>query len=238
MAGSGLSPRVRGNLRGSIVRRYYPRSIPASAGEPYESVISRRWTVVYPRECGGTRAYTAANRRFPGLSPRVRGNHRTRPLGQANHRSIPASAGEPSQCAVINRHHCGLSPRVRGNRPGPRRWGFSGWSIPASAGEPPSLMFAPGSARVYPRECGGTAVLVLKANAKGGLSPRVRGNQPSNLSRQQWRRSIPASAGEPWPHESDGCTVGVYPRECGGTPYCALHCNCPMGLSPRVRGNQ
>ena len=51
-------------------------------------------------------------------------------------------------------------------------------SIPACAGEP--LGQAGGGKRleVYPRVCGGTAILGLEIVAREGLSPRVRGNQP------------------------------------------------------------
>ena len=50
-------------------------------------------------------------------------------------------------------------------------------------------------------------------------------------------RSIPARAGEPtrrWPTKSNG---GVYPRACGGTFNGGQCVGCPVGLSPRVRGN-
>ena len=52
-----------------------------------------------------------------------------------------------------------------------------------------------------------------------GLSPRVRGNPQGNVVDGLLRGSIPASAGEP-----QGCICGsgihgVYPRECGGTPW-------------------
>ena len=51
---SGLSPRVRGNLREFQVQEIAKGSIPACAGEPRspEPDIYRVW--VYPRVCGGT----------------------------------------------------------------------------------------------------------------------------------------------------------------------------------------
>ena len=71
----GLSPRVRGNrVRGGRVIAG-PRSIPASAGEPWR----------YP--CMGWRSN--------GLSPRVRGNLLLKEGVYPVERSIPASAGEP-----------------------------------------------------------------------------------------------------------------------------------------------
>ena len=94
-AGSGLSPRVRGNLRFrafSIVSR---RSIPACAGEPCLSVRKQSGIRVYPRVCGGTKTSLAVCKQAVGLSPRVRGN----PPGIVDYvraGSIPACAGEPA----------------------------------------------------------------------------------------------------------------------------------------------
>ena len=70
----GLSPRVRGNPAGAPVKRLFPGSIPACAGEPTVGVALGGIGGVYPRVCGGTgRPYMASGGRI-GLSPRVRGN--------------------------------------------------------------------------------------------------------------------------------------------------------------------
>ena len=50
----GLSPRVRGNLRGPRPHRLKHGSIPACAGEPSRSSRLERLPRVYPRVCGGT----------------------------------------------------------------------------------------------------------------------------------------------------------------------------------------
>ena len=55
----GLSPRVRGNPAGVRRGQPRPRSIPASAGEPYYGEPCRRPAEVYPRECGGTNLASA-----------------------------------------------------------------------------------------------------------------------------------------------------------------------------------
>ena len=152
-----------------------------------------------------------------GLSPRVRGNRQPAAAGCVAGGSIPACAGEPLLIAAAPLVHevyprvCGgtlgpgvyaytirgLSPRVRGNlgdgtnMPGIRR------SIPACAGEP----ILPSSRRrlppVYPRVCGGTALIALQRLRQAGLSPRVRGNQYLEMTILGIRRSIPACAGEP-----------------------------------------
>ena len=54
MAGTGLSPRVRGN-QDTGQRRYSTEgSIPAGAGEPAFASIASILAWVYPRGCGGT----------------------------------------------------------------------------------------------------------------------------------------------------------------------------------------
>ena len=132
---------------------------------------------------------------------------------------------------------CGLSPRVRGNRSERGCVCCVRRSIPASAGEPRFSPTSTKTGRVYPRECGGTALAMLILTSFDGLSPRVRGN-PS-LPRQPTppARSIPASAGEPIWKSSGVSASGVYPRECGGTGLTQNDRNELSGLSPRVRGN-
>ena len=71
----GLSPRVRGNLDYSTERITVTRSIPACAGEPLPTFCQPLTYQVYPRVCGGTRAYAVIGQGLIGLSPRVRGNH-------------------------------------------------------------------------------------------------------------------------------------------------------------------
>ena len=51
---TGLSPRVRGNLRAAMARPPSTRSIPAGAGEPSSCRTPRSRGRVYPRGCGGT----------------------------------------------------------------------------------------------------------------------------------------------------------------------------------------
>ena len=93
----GLSPRVRGNLCRSIQRHRFARSIPACAGEPPRVCGDRCLTKVYPRVCGGTPRFLAAQQVGTGLSPRVRGNRRHHRRRPSIVRSIPACAGEPDR---------------------------------------------------------------------------------------------------------------------------------------------
>ena len=181
---------------------------------------------VYPRAYGGTcrdsrAAHMDANL---GLSPRVRGNPRSRPARAIPVRqpgSIPARTGEPTALQAT------LSPRVRGNpyKRSPTSHDIPR-SIPARTGEPPTK--AGSSPRVRGNlnlHRGDSKVYGVRGNRRlgcssKGLSPRVRGNlgcsvgrasksrvyprayggtsaKSSKRSFMRPRRSIPARTGEP-----------------------------------------
>ena len=274
---AGLSPRVRGNQRPHGAGGPGNRSIPACAGEPRIRFPVCVYGAVYPRVCGGTTWRAWMLRLICGLSPRVRGNLPIHNRDTVHTGSIPACAGEPRLLRLIRGRSrvyprvcggtespvlmiligTGLSPRVRGNRqqqviPLTRRR-----SIPACAGEPRNHQGSPKSARVYPRVCGGTLLLLIFESSALGLSPRVRGNPAASDFREQCPGSIPACAGEPLPRRTqppplrsipacagEPCSAGVlvgveevYPRVCGGTADGRERNFWPQGLSPRVRGN-
>ena len=92
---TGLSPRVRGNLKRNRITCVECRSIPARAGEPVgpPRPVFQRW--VYPRACGGTSCHHAAVFCTMGLSPRVLGNRIYYLAALPTCGSIPARAGEP-----------------------------------------------------------------------------------------------------------------------------------------------
>ena len=207
--------------------------------------------------CGGTDCRAAMMVRSTGLSPRVRGNP-VGPFSQfAQHRSIPACAGEPGfrtellvtvgvyprVCGGTLRQvseqaaHSGLSPRVRGNQVFGGGNAYIAGSIPACAGEPWRCQIVAWSLEVYPRVCGGTTAWQWKPGCHRGLSPRVRGNLPPPRLEHPQARSIPACAGEPIGRSRPVCRRKVYPRVCGGTPAFRPQVTDFEGLSPRVRGN-
>ena len=193
-----------------------------------------------------------------GLSPRLRGNPRTRPKSIRSHRSIPAPAGEPRPSlrtrtcwgvypracggtfSVLNTRDSGtgLSPRLRGNRHGPPQRQHTGGSIPAPAGEPTTLLGRLSQEWVYPRACGGTRPPCRRQPVRQGLSPRLRGNRLCGRQLVYLARSIPAPAGEPTASPWPSCRGRVYPRACGGTRPRSPWPDPPRGLSPRLRGNR
>ena len=214
---SGLSPRVRGNLSISAYPVIGKRSIPACAGEPQGGVVKRFRGKVYPRVCGGTDYDGNVLDAATGLSPRVRGNLAALGDNYPCVGSIPACAGEPYPCSGscgvsgVYPRVCGgtarrpgdlqavrgLSPRVRGNRSYPDPCFMSSRSIPACAGEPSFTGVSCIYVQVYPRVCGGTAIVSVAVIIYSGLSPRVRGNHDYAHLPMSWMRSIPACAGEP-----------------------------------------
>ena len=152
----GLSPRVRGNPCSKGGARHDRGSIPACAGEPARADRNPVHQRVYPRVCGGTWLRCTCIRKFPGLSPRVRGNRMRGGVCVAVGGSIPACAGEPPSrrscraCGTVYPRVCGgtgagarraagssgLSPRVRGNQGRRGDEDVLDGSIPACAGEP------------------------------------------------------------------------------------------------------
>ena len=167
---------MRGNHQrtDSLIRRR--RSIPAYAGEPARVFVSEPVRKVYPRVCGGTRAYRAYRAYHFGLSPRMRGNPILGGMRYGIIGSIPAYAGEPrafwafrtlpavyprvcggtaSPIRALQGRH-GLSPRMRGNLVAAQMRNAPVGSIPAYAGEPLPPPPLDGRATVYPRVCGGT----------------------------------------------------------------------------------
>ena len=253
----GLSPRVRGNPPRQRPVPGRPRSIPACAGEPQRIPPPCGTSRVYPRVCGGTGLHVRLLNPDKGLSPRVRGNHRSCQAASQSVRSIPACAGEPP-CAgasparvEVYPRVCGgtfqskknksllpgLSPRVRGNRRQPAKIVRCKRSIPACAGEPRHESGRLHPSKVYPRVCGGTNPSRFDLDAGFGLSPRVRGNLRRVGRAGDKTGSIPACAGEPSYANLIGAEYAVYPRVCGGTAMALLILLGSSGLSPRVRGN-
>ena len=254
----GLSPRVRGNPLPGPRRKAGRRSIPACAGEPSLPRTPRHRRRVYPRVCGGTCHAAACLLRYPGLSPRVRGNLVLCHGASGLTWSIPACAGEPhragadSDLSEVYPRVCGgtrardeqlasrggLSPRVRGNRLEHEGDGQAMRSIPACAGEPRPHELRRRRSGVYPRVCGGTGCRGPCSLSSPGLSPRVRGNLFCVHFPAPKRRSIPACAGEPLRRRQPWPRRRVYPRVCGGTARIAESWTPPSPLSPRVRGNR
>ena len=129
----------------------------------------------------------------------------------------PRVCGGTFTIGVANTVAWGLSPRVRGNLCEYCGETDKKGSIPACAGEPTECPAQSRHREVYPRVCGGTAVVGVTLDLYAGLSPRVRGNHSASDPIGMGEGSIPACAGEPPLVYNRPRATAVYPRVCGGT---------------------
>ena len=174
-AGPGLSPRVRGKPLCAPRPANITRSIPACARESQPPSSMASASPVYPRVCGGSDTGAPQALRDMGLSPRVRGKHRSPIPGWRNRRVYPRVCGGSVSRLVDHRLDEGLSPRVRGKPRTGYGCGAARRSIPACAGEARIRAMALSPVKVYPRVCGGSFVTAVFVGYYQGLSPRVRG---------------------------------------------------------------
>jgi len=258
VAGIGLSPRGRGNLRSGQHQDHSPRTIPAWAGEPWPREAREGSGGDYPRVGGGTRQGFKRLIITEGLSPRGRGNLVAVSLLSSSSRTIPAWAGEPWPREAregsggdyprvgggtvygerVRSTASGLSPRGRGNLFHNEIFTRSPGTIPAWAGEPLRPKHTRLDVTDYPRVGGGTSPLITQLAAPMGLSPRGRGNPMPQIGKIINLRTIPAWAGEPHTILWCGFLRRDYPRVGGGTGHGRSFLCVSSGLSPRGRGNR
>ena len=92
--------------------------------------------------------------------------------------------------------------------------------------------------RVYPRVGGGNLSRLGLAISICGLSPRGRGKRAHAVHIHNYRRSIPAWAGETDTTSAGKRTQPVYPRVGGGNTGARIPGELAEGLSPRGRGKR
>ena len=177
---TGLSPRLRGNLKSSPFNPVSARSIPAPTGKPFASPPAKSNGQVYPRAYGETDQAVPLGLDLQGLSPRLRGNQLTTPGGIGKSRSIPAPTGKPGPEGRLSRL-AQVYPRAYGETH------YYGDDCPGGHGLSPRLRGNPEPAYgkisltpVYPRAYGETG-------------------RPPGRSRPPAQRSIPAPTGKPRP---------------------------------------
>ena len=109
----GSSPRVRGTRSTAFAEYAGNRIIPACAGNTAICHRIRREPPDHPRVCGEHRPSSVRCRCSDGSSPRVRGTRNAMNPDRANHRIIPACAGNTTsiKCVVMERPD---HPRVCG----------------------------------------------------------------------------------------------------------------------------
>ena len=193
---------------------------------------------VHPRVCGELEFLVEVHFVSSGSSPRVRGTRICRCRQRHSCRFIPACAGNSIGLTPVEAGDYGSSPRVRGTRArdiGPhRRRRF----IPACAGNSRTPTRALCASSVHPRVCGELLRRPCSRRTTAGSSPRVRGTPGCGKGEPQYRRFIPACAGNSATASRSRCRSPVHPRVCG-----ELRANPSIGVtvdgsSPRVRGTR
>ena len=154
VAGTGSSPRVRGEAEWSGVAFAKDGIIPAGAGRSASVVASARTRTDHPRGCGEKNDIAFVAETSAGSSPRVRGEVRDVVQVGTRRRIIPAGAGRskffsewvakgwdhPRECgekrsfAAAHSASQGSSPRVRGEEDVCRAADCRHGIIPAGAG--------------------------------------------------------------------------------------------------------
>ena len=252
----GSSPRGRGTPARRRDRRRVPRFIPARAGNTFMCLVAHIRSPVHPRAGGEHAPSSRRTQRRAGSSPRGRGTRAPGPARHEHDRFIPARAGNTSmntpspvrltvhpraggehkRTSPGARSAAGSSPRGRGTRLGTRVLDGHPRFIPARAGNTRPRPQASGSATVHPR-AGGEHCNETEAERRDrGSSPRGRGTHSQRDLARDYRRFIPARAGNTWVRRPWGDNKTVHPRAGGehGRPESQRYP--PYGSSPRGRG--
>ena len=194
---------------------------------------------VHPRVCG---------ERFPQLGdaacevtvhPRVCGERLLDGLAPCRClRFIPACAGN-APASIRGKHDwTGSSPRVRGTLLHRCEARTATRFIPACAGNAHPVPRWKSPVSVHPRVCGERSSSRRPPQSTGGSSPRVRGTRQQCRTEHDWRRFIPACAGNALLWFSRRQAPSVHPRVCGERESSATTCWRCNGSSPRVRGTR
>ncbi len=254
----GSSPHVRGTPLNLDLPLGDHRFIPACAGNTLRLPTKAAPCTVHPRMCGEHHLSAMELVGRAGSSPHVRGTQVNGQDGQIVVRFIPACAGNTinqatGPCAqAVHPRMCGehrddfmvmilsrgSSPHVRGTRAkelprtrGPR-------FIPACAGNTLSPTITARYRPVHPRMCGEHLSENFSTATTPGSSPHVRGTRAPMLQTRDYRRFIPACAGNTYVPASACAGSAVHPRMCGEHRSTPCHLRCQGGSSPHVRGTQ
>ena len=170
---------------------------------------------VHPRACGEQSPVAVPIWSGRGSSPRMRGTDLSGPNEPSHSRFIPAHAGNspeglrrahglsvhPRACGEqvvvirLKRVRGGSSPRMRGTVHARRQVVSAHRFIPAHAGNRRGVITGHHASPVHPRACGEQGKYLSRAPAIGGSSPRMRGTDVRIADVAQFRRFIPAHAG-------------------------------------------
>ena len=191
----GSSPRIRGELAGSMSSLVTGGIIPANTGRMVPPTLKCPPIRDHPREYGENNPLRSMMMNRFGSSPRIRGESTDYLEGTGGERIIPANTGriQPSSTTARNppdhpreygenektrtetQKLRGSSPRIRGEflplREAPPRGGI----IPANTGRITTRRATCSSWRDHPREYGENSKMRPPKATVEGSSPRIRG---------------------------------------------------------------
>ena len=237
-------------------RAYFPRFIPAFAGNTFLALKGYSASPVHPRVCGEHGPELDNDSGPYGSSPRLRGTLGGIVGGQGDGRFIPAFAGntcapttrrsretvhprvcgEHSACQSSFPSSCGSSPRLRGTLVVVCSLGIIARFIPAFAGNTTLWSSSSFSCLVHPRVCGEHTWSGGLSNWAFGSSPRLRGTHGPRGRADAGDRFIPAFAGNTGLYTGRVPAASVHPRVCGEHGLGAVAVDQTGGSSPRLRG--
>ena len=211
----GSSPLARGTLRERHRAGPHGRFIPARAGNTANRRHRSATSTVHPRSRGEHQRPSVLTGLTRGSSPLARGTQRYRCRLALGFRFIPARAGNTSQHvfraldrAVHPRsrgEHVsvnldaigagGSSPLARGTPDSQRRQPLKRRFIPARAGNTERVEKILGMELVHPRSRGEHPEMPLVCKPSAGSSPLARGTLVVEAGEPDFRRFIPARAG-------------------------------------------
>ena len=257
-AGVGSSPHARGTLEASPAARFFPRFIPACAGNAATARICSCPEPVHPR-MRGERSVVAMDVKLEnGSSPHARGTPIRPAVLVGQPRFIPACAGnaggarnahrqrpvhprmrgERSMDATEKQRENGSSPHARGTHLAEDDRADEDRFIPACAGNARKkgllIFYLP----VHPRMRGERRGRPCQESLGVGSSPHARGTPPRHPCDTHGHRFIPACAGNArawtWAKRSHP----VHPRMRGERPPDPSSLMNVAGSSPHARGTQ
>ena len=253
---AGSSPRARGTLYMTGNLFALVRFIPACAGNTEVHARCLDQSSVHPRVRGEHIPSRCGRFAASGSSPRARGTHVAVAVDVAQHRFIPACAGNTSSVQgwssrrpvhprVRGEHvtaltsivfACGSSPRARGTPSSEFRRAHGYRFIPACAGNTSPGGGISVTATVHPRVRGEHRARPTSTVTPDGSSPRARGTLEDAGDILLVCRFIPACAGNTSPGGGISVTTTVHPRVRGEHEDGGCDVLCGGGSSPRARG--
>ena len=235
---SGSSPQARGTLLCTLVSDLRRRFIPAGAGNTAQHEPQPIPDAVHPRRRGEHRAGQHHIRRRDGSSPQARGTHQPPEPSGANHRFIPAGAGNTMPRAHA-RLRSTVHPRRRGEHaPGRIVCSVALGSSPQARGTLLRVYTQIVPHRFIPAGAGNTTCATAPSMAPTGSSPQARGTPPRRPTSKPYLRFIPAGAGNTSHDVRTPGAVAVHPRRRGEHVLRLPPIPQYGGSSPQARGTR